>query len=111
MPAGNIRSLRFAEIWKNAPALERIRNVRESELPVCASCRIRNYCERCPGLAWMEGGDLLGPYERACSLAEQKARVAGVTDPVSAWHSKISAVSDLSPVNEGHVREAAHRLN
>jgi AdoMet-dependent heme synthase len=100
MPAGNIRNERFEEIWNNAPALERIRNVRESELPICASCEIRLYCERCPGLAWMEGGDLLGPYERACSLAEQKAKAAGVASPMSAWHAKISAASTTSPVND-----------
>jgi hypothetical protein len=45
----------------------------------------------------MEGGDLHGPYERACSLAEQKARVAGVANPVSAWHTKISPTSCMSP--------------
>jgi radical SAM protein with 4Fe4S-binding SPASM domain len=100
MPAGNIRNERFEEIWNNAPALERIRNVRESELPICASCVIRLYCERCPGLAWMEGGDLLGPYERACSLAEQKAKAAGVASPMSSWHAKISAASTTSPVND-----------
>jgi AdoMet-dependent heme synthase len=95
MPAGNLRSERFEEIWKNAPALERIRNVRESELLICAQCEIRSYCERCPGLAWMEGGDLLGPYERACSLAEQKARVAGVANPKSAWHQRLSGSAEL----------------
>jgi hypothetical protein len=36
----------------------------------------------------MEGGDLLGAYERACELAELKARIAGVEDPVSALHVK-----------------------
>ena len=106
MPAGNIRTQRFAEIWKHAPALERIRNVRESQLPLCANCGIRNYCERCPGLAWMEGGDLHGPYERACSLAEQKARVAGIANPVSAWHAKISSSTGMSPANY----ERAHKL-
>lgn len=99
MPAGNLRTERFEEIWNNAPALERIRNVRESELPVCAQCEIRNYCERCPGLAWMEGGDLRGPYERACSLAEQKARAAGLGNPRSAWHKKVSLEPEVSPVN------------
>jgi len=88
MPAGNLREERFEHIWENAPALERIRNVRESQLPVCSRCEIRSYCERCPGLAWMEGGDLLGAYERACSLAEQKARIAGVVNPKSAWRSE-----------------------
>jgi len=90
MPAGNLREQSFQAIWADAPALERIRNVRESELPVCSRCEIRAYCERCPGLAWMEGGDLLGAYERACALAEQKARLAGVAAPVSAWHREIS---------------------
>jgi hypothetical protein len=41
----------------------------------------------------MEGGDLLGAYERACELAEQKARLAGVFDPVSALHKGSAAAS------------------
>jgi AdoMet-dependent heme synthase len=84
--AGNLRRQSFAEIWGNGPALKKVRAVRESELPVCSNCEIRSFCERCPGLAWMEGGDLLGAYERACELAEQKARLAGVKNPQSAWH-------------------------
>ena len=36
----------------------------------------------------MEGGDLLGAYERACELAEMNARLAGVANPVSAMHAK-----------------------
>ena len=100
MSAGNLRTRSFEEIWKNAPALERIRNVRESELPVCAQCEVRSYCERCPGLAWMEGGDLLGPYDRACSVAEQKARVAGVANAKSAWHQKFSRSPELPSCSE-----------
>jgi len=95
MPAGNLREQSFRAIWADAPTLERIRNVRESQLPVCSRCEIRSYCERCPGLAWMEGGDLLGAYERACTLAEQKARLAGVADAVSAWRKGFSADSGV----------------
>jgi AdoMet-dependent heme synthase len=84
--AGNLRRQKFADIWYHAPKLERLRAVRESQLPVCSRCEIKNYCERCPGLALMEGGDLLGAYERACALAEEKARLAGVTSPLSAYH-------------------------
>jgi len=102
MPAGNLREESFDHIWNNAPALERIRNVRESQLPVCSRCEIRSYCERCPGLAWMEGGDLLGAYERACSLAEQKAKLAGVSNPRSAWHSEESEKFDTA--SAGFVR-------
>jgi radical SAM protein with 4Fe4S-binding SPASM domain len=86
MAAGNLRFQSFAEIWKGAPTLQKIRSVRESELPVCSRCEIRSYCERCPGLAWMEGGDLLGAYARACELAEQKAKAAGRQNARSAWH-------------------------
>ncbi len=111
MAAGNLRAQRFEEIWKGAPALERIRNARESELPVCANCEIRNYCERCPGLAWMEGGDLLGPYERACSLAEQKAKAAGVANPKSAWHKKVSAEPEASLVGSEQTLAESPVLN
>lgn len=86
--AGNLRTERFEAIWRRSPQFERVRAIRDSDLPVCAKCSIRTYCERCPGLAQMEGGDLLGAYERACALAEMKARVAGVRDPVSAWHAQ-----------------------
>jgi len=57
-------------------------------LPICSSCSIREYCERCPGLALMEGGDLRGAYERACELAELNARLAGIENPVSAWRAQ-----------------------
>jgi radical SAM protein with 4Fe4S-binding SPASM domain len=92
--AGNLRHQSFNEIWYHAPQLEKLRAVRESQLPVCSHCEIRPYCERCPGLAWMEGGDLLGAYERACALAEQKAALAGVLNPISALHAQQRAVAD-----------------
>jgi radical SAM protein with 4Fe4S-binding SPASM domain len=84
--AGNLRREKFDDIWYHAPQLERLRAIRESQLPICSRCEIRIYCERCPGLALMEGGDLLGAYERACALAEEKARLAGVAGPISALH-------------------------
>jgi AdoMet-dependent heme synthase len=89
--AGNLRRERFSDIWYHAPKLERLRGIRESQLPVCSRCEIRCYCERCPGLALMEGGDLLGAYERACELAEQKAQLAGVARPISALHREQAA--------------------
>jgi radical SAM protein with 4Fe4S-binding SPASM domain len=91
--AGNLRRQRFSDIWHRAPQLERLRGIRESQLPVCSRCEIRSYCERCPGLALMEGGDLLGAYERACELAEQKAQLAGVAEPISALHKEQAALA------------------
>jgi len=85
---GNLRKQSFEEIWFRSAEMNRVRAVRESQLPVCSQCSIRKYCERCPGLAQMEGGDLLGPYERACELAEMNARIAGVLNPLSAMHAQ-----------------------
>jgi radical SAM protein with 4Fe4S-binding SPASM domain len=87
---GNLRKQTFEDIWVRSEEMNRVRAVRESQLPICSKCSIRQYCERCPGLAQMEGGDLLGAYERACELAELNARIAGVADPVSAMHAKKS---------------------
>ena len=95
---GNLRQQRFEDIWFKSPEMERVRAVRESQLPVCSKCSIRQYCERCPGLAQMEGGDLLGAYERACDLAELKARLAGVENPISAMHSQKPSKKDLCSV-------------
>ncbi len=111
MPAGNIRKQSFRQIWDGASVLERIRSVRESELPLCSKCEIRPYCERCPGLAWMEGGDLLGAYERACALAEQKARLAGVATPVSAWHKSVSVASGVPDRENKRTRQELQTVN
>ena len=91
--AGNLRREKFDDIWYHAPQLERLRAIRESQLPICSRCEIRSYCERCPGLALMEGGNLLGAYERACALAEEKARLAGVVAPISALKRMREAAS------------------
>jgi hypothetical protein len=39
---------------------------------------------------------LLGAYERACELAEQKARLAGVFSPVSALHKGRTAAASYA---------------
>jgi AdoMet-dependent heme synthase len=88
IPAGNLRRQSFQEVWFDSSPMNRVRAVRESELPVCSDCSIRKYCARCPGLAHMEGGDMLGAYERACEMAELNARMAGIVNPVSAWHAR-----------------------
>jgi radical SAM protein with 4Fe4S-binding SPASM domain len=106
--AGNLRREKFNDIWYHAPQLEHLRAIRESQLPICSGCEIRNYCERCPGLALMEAGDLLGAYERACALAEEKARLAGVAAPISALHLRQNAAS-MQTTHEGEF--ASHAAN
>ena len=108
--AGNLRREKFDDIWYHAPQLERLRAIRETQLPICSRCEIRSYCERCPGLALMEGGDMLGAYERACALAEEKARLAGVAAPISALHLKRKQEAGLVPT-KGEVEFASFAVH
>lgn len=87
LPTGNIRQAAFRQIWYGSKEMGRVRAVRESSLRICPTCEIRRYCHRCPGLAYLEDGDITGPSERACELAEANARIAGISNPVSAWRA------------------------
>ena len=97
--AGNVRQKKFEDIWYRSPEMRRVEAIRESQLTHCGNCSIRIYCERCPGLALMEGGDLMGAYERACEMAEMNARLAGVESPVSAFHAFQATTGSLSSKN------------
>jgi len=88
LPTGNLRQKSFAEIWNGSAQMQRLRAVRESDLAICSICSIRRFCQRCPGLAYMEEGDLAGPSGRACELAEAAAALAGVSNPVSALRAR-----------------------
>ncbi|HEY6420257.1 MAG TPA: radical SAM protein [Candidatus Binataceae bacterium] len=65
LPSGNIRELRFADIWNDSPQLKEVRSIRERDLPVCSSCSHITSCTRCPGLAYMEG-NMRGPSTADC---------------------------------------------
>ena len=74
IPAGNLRSQPFAEIWRDAPIFRELREKHIlSNLPACRSCELQSYCEgRCAGLAWKEHGDMYGPHALACQQAQAR---------------------------------------
>ncbi|MFQ5776805.1 MAG: radical SAM/SPASM domain-containing protein [Terriglobia bacterium] len=88
VPTGNLREQPFEEIWYGSPQMLRVRSVRENQLHTCSSCGLRSSCSRCPGLAYVEDGDLRGPSRTACELAELRASLAGVPNPVSVARSQ-----------------------
>jgi AdoMet-dependent heme synthase len=71
IPMGNIRERSFADIWR-AQGQELIGTVREAtwgSLQGCSGCDAKSVCQRCPGLAYHEDGDILGPSTTHCDLA------------------------------------------
>jgi AdoMet-dependent heme synthase len=65
--AGNIRNQPLREIWENAPALKRVRDIRLGQL-ACFSCEKFPVCKPCVGLSYLEHGDLFARPTEICRL-------------------------------------------
>lgn len=78
MPArvGNVRQARLDELWRRRPHpfLERLRAARPEDAAACHGCSLRRQCRRCPGVAYLEEGELLLPSPSACAEARGRAR-------------------------------------
>lgn len=76
MPAGNLKELSFREIWRESDIMKTVRGVTDQKLHTCQACQVAKYCNRCPGLALIEHGDLYGPSKAACEVAVIRGEVA-----------------------------------
>jgi len=66
---GDLKENSFSEIWHNSPQLRYLRNLTIVKLTQCSKCQLLDHCARCPGLALLEGGNLLGPSPENCRVA------------------------------------------
>ncbi|MBN1621404.1 MAG: radical SAM protein [Endomicrobiales bacterium] len=67
---GDLRKTRFSRIWDSKnKALQKYRNINFSDLKKCYSCKLSLICQRCPGLAYQEDGNIFGPSSIACKIA------------------------------------------
>lgn len=66
--AGNVTEQSLTEIQRS-PIFSKIRSITLSDLTECKGCKLIPHCTRCPALAEMETGDLLGPSKADCLLA------------------------------------------
>jgi len=69
--AGNVREQPLAAIWRRSPVWQELTSLTLGNLPVCATCELRQYCVRCHGTAAFEDGDMLG----CSSVAYREARL------------------------------------
>lgn len=74
---GNILTQPLREIWRESPEFQRLRAITLRDLKECAQCELFQHCTRCPGLAYLEDGDVLGCSSVAKRVAEARQR-AGV---------------------------------
>jgi radical SAM protein with 4Fe4S-binding SPASM domain len=72
---GNILSRPLGEIWKESRAFKDLRAIRLRDLEECSRCELFQHCTRCPGLAYLEDGNLLGCSSVAKVVAEERSRV------------------------------------
>jgi radical SAM protein with 4Fe4S-binding SPASM domain len=70
MIGGNILSAPFGQIWKESSVFNWLRQIKLNNLKECATCNLFQYCTRCPGLAHLEDGDILGCSSAAKVAAE-----------------------------------------
>jgi radical SAM protein with 4Fe4S-binding SPASM domain len=71
---GNVRTNGFGWIWRHSPEMLKIRQLRMKDIRGCNDCPHLPWCARCPGLAYLEDGDLLGPSSAACWMAEAREK-------------------------------------
>ena len=69
--AGNVREKPLRELWHESPVWEETSALNIANLPVCATCELRQFCIRCHGTAAFEDGDMLG----CSSVAYREARL------------------------------------
>lgn len=71
---GKLREESFSYLWDNSETLKKLRSIRPADLIECTVCSSSSLCQRCPGLAYLEDGDILGKSQRACELSAAYCR-------------------------------------
>lgn len=100
MDCGNVRDQSFLDIWNEAPEFQRLRDQRIANVYGCNVCEIRGYCAACPGMFFMEMGDVTTPSPHTCRQTEMKHEAAtGVFKPAG---SRDAAGDFPRPANALH---------
>ncbi len=67
IPAGNVRETPFEEIWKNSDLFKKIREFKIRDFE-CSRCENFPACKPCPGLAYLEHGDIFSAPREICRI-------------------------------------------
>ncbi len=80
LKVGNIREHSLKHIWHDdpLPILNELRELRPEEIKKCFKCELKKYCSRCPGVAYIETGEIRKPSPSACIYAKGTARAYNI---------------------------------
>lgn len=81
---GSIRERSVSDIWREATALRRLRELRLADLDDCPGCEQRAHCDRCAGFAVGAGSGITGHTAFDCLQARVRRAVAA--DPEYTGH-------------------------
>lgn len=77
LPLGNLKKDTFRSLWSSKnTVLSRLLRIEPKHINTCRNCDISAYCQRCPGLALLEDGNILGPSKIACKIAKLRKKIS-----------------------------------
>lgn len=65
---GNIKEDKLIDVW-NSLHLKQLQNIMKTDLKKCVKCELQSKCHRCPGLAYLEDGNIVGCSSTAKNMA------------------------------------------
>jgi len=72
---GNLKKEKLGDIWENSNILKKFRNVKISDFVNCKNCKFLEFCRLCPGMNYLEEGDILKPAKIDCQIAKVVGRI------------------------------------
>lgn len=65
---GNINDSSLINIWENSPALNKLRELRLKDFPICSKCEDKDYCSVCMQYNASVTGDIFTPDKHKCMI-------------------------------------------
>jgi radical SAM protein with 4Fe4S-binding SPASM domain len=107
LPSGNVRRMKFVDIWRDSPQLNEVRSIKLRDMPTCSKCTHGGTCTRCPGLAYLEG-NMRGPSYQDCE--KSYARTGIPSDNLKARKASSEPYHSLRLVQIQGLQPAAQAL-
>jgi radical SAM protein with 4Fe4S-binding SPASM domain len=96
LKAGNLREQSFQSIWRESAILAALRFCTFSNVSGCQDCELASYCNRCPGVAYLESGDYLSPSAIACREAKIRKAVLDMKGITAKSEASLAQTCDKS---------------